>query len=156
MTSQLIQDPYIAAVVEALASAGYEPADIFTDDSDTRGLHCYLRGVITLDPDSSGLDAAQWPHGLSLIWEWHTGIEAADGEPDRGPSWEWAHIVTSRGEIGIRTELALDGYASPAHIVDCVRFLTGAITHAAAAERWEHASALAAACETWGVAEAGQ
>lgn len=146
--------PYIDAVIEALTEAGYEPADFFTDDSDTRGLYRYLRGVITLAPDTTGLDDVRWPHGLILIWEWHTGVEASEGEPDRGPSWEWARLVDHHGQCGEREALTADGYASPAHIVDLVRYLTGVITHEPPAERWEKADVLAADCEAWGDREA--
>lgn len=150
MTS-LPHDPYIAAAIEALTAAGLEPVDHFTDDSDTRGSHCFLRAVITLDPDTT-----RWPHGLILIWEWHTGIEAADGEPDRGPSWEWARLVTEHGECGERQAFTSLGYPSPAYVVESVRALIERRNQSAPAESWEHAGELDAACEAWGVDEASQ
>ncbi|MDX3588534.1 hypothetical protein [Streptomyces europaeiscabiei] len=155
MTIVLPHDPYIGAVCDALTTAGYIPADAFTDDSDTSGSHHYLRAVITLD-DSSGIPADRWPHGLILIWEWHTGIEAADGEPDRGPSWEWARLVTEYGECGEREAFTAVGYPSPAYVVESVRALIERRNQATPAERWEHAGALDAACEAWGVAEAAE
>ncbi len=151
----LPHDPYTAAVCDALTAAGLTPADAFTDDSDTRGLHCYLRAVITLD-DSSGLDTRRWPHGLLLIWEWHTGIEAADGEPERGPSWEWAPLVDAHGQNGERQALTSVGYASPAYLVESVHALLGDRNQATPAERWEHAAGLDAACEAWGATEGAQ
>jgi hypothetical protein len=155
MSQPLPHDPYITAVCDALTAAGLEPADAFTDDSDTRGSHCYLRAVITLD-DSSSVDARRWPDGLILIWEWHTGIEAADGEPERGPSWEWARLVDSHGQSSEAQALTSVGYASPAYLVESVRALLNDRGQATAAERWEHAEDLDAACEAWGAAEAAE
>lgn len=151
----LPHDEYIAAVCNALTEAGHPPADAFTDDSDTSGAHFYLRAVITLD-DSSGIPADRWRHGLILIWEWHTGIEEADGEPERGPSWEWAPLVDAHGQNGGRELLTLDGYASPAYVVACVRSLIAQDGQRVTPERWEHADALDAACEAWGVDEAAE
>jgi hypothetical protein len=156
MTNQLPHDPYIAATVNALTAAGFEPEDHFTDDSDTRGSHCYLRAVITLDPDVSGIDAARWPNGLILIWEWHTGIEAADGEPDRGPSWEWAPLVDAHGQCGERQAFTALGYPSPAYVVESVRALIERRGQDVPAERWERAGELDAACEAWGTDEAAE
>ncbi|MGW0586138.1 hypothetical protein ACWD25_62195 [Streptomyces sp. NPDC002920] len=149
---QLPHDEYIRAVCDALTAAGYTPADAFTDDSDTSGSHFYLRAVITLD-DSSGLPADRWPDGLILIWEWHTGIEADQGEPERGPSWEWAPLVDAHGQNGERQAFTALGYPSPAYVVESVRALMEHRNQAAPAERWERADSLDAACETWGVEE---
>lgn len=147
----LPHDPYITAVAAALTAAGFEPADQFTDDSDTSGTHCYLRAVITLDPDTSGLDPQRWEHGLLLIWEWHTGIEA--GEPERGPSWAVAVLVDGHGQCGERQAFTALGYPSPAYIVESVRALADRRNQSTPAERWEGADALDAACEEWGAVE---
>ena len=148
MTRILPHDEYIRAICDALAGAGLTPADAFTDDSDTRGAHCFLRAVITLDDA-----AARWPHGLILIWEWHTGVEAADGEPERGPSWEWARLVDPHGQCGEREAFTSLGYPSPAYVVESVRALVERRNQSVPAERWELADALDARCETWGVEE---
>jgi hypothetical protein len=153
--NNLPHDEYIAAVCDALTTAGLTPADAFTDDSDTSGSHHYLRAVITLD-DSSGIPADRWPDGLILIWEWHTGIEAADGEPERGPSWEWARLVDSHGQCGERAAFTALGYPSPAYVAESVRALIDRRNQSLPAERWEHADALDAACEAWGVDEASE
>ncbi|GKQ35153.1 hypothetical protein [Streptomyces sp. A012304] len=155
MTKQLPHDEYIAAVADALTAAGLHPADAFTDDSDTSGSHFYLRAVITLD-DSSGIPATRWRHGLILIWEWHTGIEAADGEPERGPSWEWARLVDEHGQCGEREALTAIGYASPAYVVESVRALIERRNQSTPAERWERADGLDAACEAWGIEETSE
>ncbi|MEH0552539.1 hypothetical protein [Streptomyces sp. B21-101] len=153
MTRTLPHDPYITAVCDALTAAGLTPADAFTDDSDTSGSHNYLRAVITLD-DSSGIPARRWPHGLILIWEWHTGIEAADGEPERGPSWEWARLVDPHGQCGEREAFTALGYPSPGYVVESVRALVERRNQSVPAERWERHVELDAACEAWGAAEA--
>lgn len=151
MTS-LPHDPYITAVCDALTAATLTPADAFTDDSDTSGSHFYLRAVITLD-DSSNLPANRWPHGLILIWEWHTGIEADQGEPERGPSWEWAPLVDPHGQCGERAAFTALGYPSPAYVVESVHALIDRRNQSMPAERWERADELEAACEAWGAAE---
>jgi len=122
----LPHDPYVTAVCEALSAAGREPTDsTWTDDCETRGTYCYLNAVITLDPSGTitrGRDAdnADWPHGLLLIWEWHTGIEAEYGEPERGPIWQFAALKDD-GSNDYPTWLPVQGYASPAAIVEAAR-----------------------------------
>src|SRR3954465_9009756 len=77
--------PYIEAIEAALTEAKLTPeqADAFVEDSYDVA---YLRGVITLTPESSGIPAVRYPHGLILIWDWHTGT---DEDYDRGPVWQW-------------------------------------------------------------------
>ncbi|NUS86331.1 MAG: hypothetical protein HOY75_27315 [Streptomyces sp.] len=145
----LPHDPYITAVHTALTAADLEPIDWFTDDSDTRGSHCFLRAVLALDPDS-----VRWPSGLILIWEWHTGIEAEQGEPERGPSWEWAQLVDSHGQCGERQGFTALGYPSPAYIVESVRALVDRRNQSMPPESWTQADELNAACEAWGADEA--
>lgn len=150
----LPHDPYITAVVEALTAAGLEPADCWTSDAESCGLYQCLSAVITLDPDTSNLPAKRWPHGLLLIWEWHTGIEAENGEPERGPSWEWAKLVDPHGRCGERQAFTSLGYPSPAYVVESVRALIDRRNQSVAAQRWERADELDAACEAWGAKEA--
>ncbi|MGW7597303.1 hypothetical protein [Streptomyces antimycoticus] len=149
----LPHDQYITAVTDALTAAGLEPAEGWTSDAETRGIYCYLNAVITLDPDTSGIDPQRWPHGLILIWEWHTGIEAADGEPERGPSWEWAQLVDSHGQCGERDALTAVGYASPTYVVESVRALLEHRNQSTPAEQWARAEELDATCDAWGAAE---
>lgn len=164
-------DPYITAVIDALTATDLPPTDdTWTDDGETRGTYCYLNAVITLDPsNTSDLDRddiptdAAWPHGLILIWEWHTGIE--DGA--RGPQWLFAEIK-SDGSNAYPTSLPVQGYAAPAAVVDAARKV---IAHEIGAgsfydfgrpkwdggiigDSWERADQLDAACEAWGVKEA--
>ena len=152
-TRTLPHDDYIKAVCDALTTAGMEPADGWTSDAETRGTYCYLDAVITLDPDTSGLDADRWPNGLILVWEWHTGIEADQGEPERGPSWEWAEIRANHGGNEEPAALTAEGYASPEYVIESVRALMEHRNQSTPAERWKHAVELDAACEAWGADE---
>lgn len=168
----LPHDPYITAVCDALTAAGLEPTEDWTDDGETRGTYCYLNAVITLDPDHThDLDHddipadAQWPHGLILIWEWHTGAE--DGEPGRGPQWLFAELKRD-GFNEYPTSLPVSGYASPAAVVDAARKVIAGEIGAGSfygygrpkwdggliGDSWDRAGELDAACETWGTAEA--
>jgi len=87
-TRTLPHAPYINAIEGALTECGMEPeqADAFVEDSYDVP---YLRGVITLTPETSGIPANRHPHGLILIWDWHTG---RDKYYDRGPAWQWARL----------------------------------------------------------------
>ena len=171
---QLPHDPYITAVCDALTAADIELTDhCWTDDGETRGTYCYLNAVITLDPsdtvsempDDIPADAA-WPHGLLLIWEWHTGIEAEYGEPERGPVWQFAELKDD-GSNEYPTWLPVQGYASPAAVVEAARKVIdrsigaghfhnggqpkwdGGVIGGA----WDQADELDAACEAWGTDE---
>ena len=167
----LPQDPYIEAVGDALTAAGMEPTDhSWTSDSETRGTYRYLSAVLTLDPSGTVgkwpediPDGAAWPYGLLLLWEWHTGREADQGEPDRGPTWQFAKLKHD-GSNEYPTDLPVLGYASPAAVVDAARKViaheikpgssfnfgqwqgwTGGII----GDSWEHADQLEAACSAW-------
>jgi hypothetical protein len=171
----LPHDPYITAVCDALTAAGLEPGDdTWLSDAETRGTYCYLGAVITLDPsgtrDPFDYDtktaAADWPCGLILTWEWHTGIEEGYGVPERGPVWEFAEVKAD-GSNAYPTQLPVYGYASPAAVVEAARKV---IDHQIGAgdfynlgqprwdggiigDSWDHADTLDAACETWAAKE---
>ncbi|MEV8552575.1 hypothetical protein AB0L04_22500 [Streptomyces glaucescens] len=174
-TRQLPQDPYIEAIGDALTTAGLAPTDYtFTEDSESRGTYCYLSAVITLDPsgtitsdDETARDGAAWPHGLLLLWEWHTGIEADQGEPERGPVWQFAELKED-GSNEYPTDLPVLGYASPDAIVDAARkviareILPGDFFNVGQwrgwdggiiGDAWERHAELDAACEAWGADE---
>jgi len=172
---QLPHDSYITAVCDALTAANLNLTDhCWTDDGETRGTYCYLNAVITLDPsgtiaaDEQPDGGADWPHGLLLIWEWHTGIEAEQGEPARGPQWSFAELKAD-GSNEYPTDLPVYGYASPAAIVDAARKVIsreiqpgppqgygqwrgwdGGII----GDSWDRADELEAACNAWGAEEA--
>jgi hypothetical protein len=152
-TRALPHDPYITAVIDALADVGLDPTDITLDDCDTRGTHCYLRAVITYDEDTP-LNPDHWQHGLTLLWEWHTGIEAADGEPERGPVWLWAKRLRD-GATREPEVLRVDGYANPVQVAAAMHELD--LVGRPVKDRpgrWDGAAALDAACEAWGAEEA--
>ncbi|MET7944406.1 hypothetical protein [Streptomyces sp. NPDC005302] len=168
----LPHDPYITAVCEALTAAGIDLTDhCWTDDSETRGTYCYLNAVTTLDPSGThDLDhdevpaEAAWPHGLILVWEWHT--DAEQGEPERGPLWLFAELKND-GSNEYPTALPVHGYASPAAVVEAARkvidrsigaghFFNGGQatwTGGIIGDSWERAGELTAACDAWGTAE---
>ncbi|MFM9595711.1 hypothetical protein ACKI1J_24375 [Streptomyces scabiei] len=172
----LPQDLYVTAVCDALTEADVAVDDGRTDDCETRGTYCYLNAVITLDPsgtrdlDPDDIPAnAAWPHGLLLIWEWHTGIEEEHGEPERGPVWLFAEMKDgSRNEYP--TALPVYGYASPAAVVEAARKVIsreigaghfhngGAPTWEGGiiGDSWDQADALEAACEAWGTDESSE
>lgn len=165
-TRTLPHDPYITAVCDALTAAGLELTDqCWTSDAETRGTYCYLDAVITLDPKAFGANREEWPHGLLLCWEWHTGIE--DSEPARGPQWLFAELKDN-GSNEYPTDLPVDGYASPAAVVDAARKVIGGEiepgsfhnlgqwrgwTGGVIGGSWEQVDGLDAACEAWGNAE---
>jgi len=129
--------------------------------------------VTTLDPSgtltsTTDPDRAQWPHGLLLVWERHTGFDADQGEPERGPLWQFAEL-NADGSNAYPTDLPVLGYASPAAVVEAARKV---ITHeiqpghfhnggqatwdgGIIGGAWEHADELDAACGAWGAIEAG-
>lgn len=170
----LPHDPYITAVCDALTAADIELTDqCWTDDGETRGTYCYLNTVITLDPsktddldhDDIPADAA-WPHGLLLIWEWHSGREADQGEPDRGPVWLFAELKDD-GSNEFPTVLPVYGYASPAAVVEAARKVisreigAGSFYGSGLAKwdggiiggSWEHADELESAATAWDAQE---
>ncbi|MCT9092925.1 hypothetical protein N4G70_29235 [Streptomyces sp. ASQP_92] len=149
MTSSLPQDPYIDAIATGLADVGFDIADGWTSDAETRGTYCFLSAVLTLDADTSGLDEDDWPEGLLLIWEWHTGIEAADGEPERGPSWQWAK-KNADGSNTPPEQLPVDGFANPVQVAAAVHEL--ATTGNALKKRpgrWDGTAAVETAISAW-------
>jgi hypothetical protein len=101
--------PYIEAIETALTEAQVEPeqADAFTEDSYDVP---YLRGVITLTPETSGIPADRFPHGLILVWDWHTG---RDEDYDRGPIWQWARLNDDGSSRYPYEPLPVPGFVAP-------------------------------------------
>lgn len=64
MTDHLPHDEYMAAVADALAAVGFEPAEWWTAAEDDR-----LDAVFQWDTVS----AEHWPHGVYLGWDQHNG-----------------------------------------------------------------------------------
>ena len=109
-TYTLPHDPYIKAVEVAFNEAKLTPeqADAFVEDSYDVP---YLRGVITLTPETSGVPADRFRHGLILIWDWHTG---RDEEFDRGPVWQWARRNEEGSNQWPYEPLPVPGFVAPA------------------------------------------
>lgn len=118
MTFTLPHRPYIDAVEAALTEARMEPeqADAFTEDSYDVP---HLRGVITLTPETSGIPADRYPHGLIVVWDWHTG---RDEDFDRGPVWQWARL-NDDGSIRELEPLPVPGWVAPAMLTATVATL---------------------------------
>ncbi|MDX3202090.1 hypothetical protein [Streptomyces scabiei] len=168
----LPQDPYIDAVTATLAAAGLTPTDSWTSDSETVGIYCYLNAVLTLDPSNTHdtpredvPDDAAWPHGLLLVWEWHSGRE--EGGPERGALWQFAERKAD-GSNEYPTWLPVDGTASPEAIVDAARkvidhdikaghFYNGGMPSGAFetdSRRWTDTDQLEAAASAWATKDA--
>ena len=114
-TRTLPHAPYIDAVAAEFTDTAMTPeqADAFVEDSYDVP---WLRGVITLTPETSGIPANRYPHGLILIWDWHTG---RDKYYDRGPVWQWARL----NEDGSNTDpepLPVSGWVMPAMLAGAV------------------------------------
>ncbi|MFF5670276.1 hypothetical protein ACFY8S_09085 [Streptomyces hygroscopicus] len=158
--------PYITAVCQRLNAARMKPAEWWIDDAETRGMYRYLNAVITLDPSGTHDDMPQdipsgtpWPHGLLLIWEWHTGREE---DIERGAAWTFAALKAD-GSNEYPTSLPVHGYAAPAAVVEAARKV---INHeikpghfhnfgapgwdgGLIGESWERADRLEDACAEW-------
>lgn len=124
-TFTLPHTPYIKAVEASLTEAKMEPeqTDAFVEDSYDVP---YLRGVITLTPETSGIPADRYRHGLILIWDWHTG---RDDYYDRGPAWQWARL-NDDGSNRDPEPLPVPGWVAPAMLAAAVATLahTGTVT----------------------------
>lgn len=125
MTHTLPHAPYIDAIEAALTEAKMEPeqTDAFVEDSYDVP---HLRGVITLTPETSGIPADRYPHGLILIWDWHTG---RDEDYDRGPLWQWARL-NQDGSNRDPEPLPVPGWVAPAMLTGAAATLahTGTAT----------------------------
>lgn len=149
-TIALLHDPYIDAVTQAIDEAhGLEAKSSWTSAADTVGTRCHLTGLITLDIPATGLEA-EWPNGLIIVWEWHSGRDAA--HPESGPRWEWAELVGS-GCNATTQDLPVEGYASPAAIVTAVRNLLTGDTTTPVTGRWDGSARLDHAATWWGDGE---
>ncbi|MFJ2568152.1 hypothetical protein ACIO02_35405 [Streptomyces sp. NPDC087568] len=120
MTEQTLPHaPYIDAVEDALTEAKLTPeqADAFVEDS---GDFAFLRGVITLTPETSGYPSTRFRHGLILIWDWHTG---RDEDYERGPSWQWARLNEDGSSNWAPELLPVPGWVAPAMLAAAVTTL---------------------------------
>jgi len=150
-TRTLPHHPYIEAVVDALTEAKMEPgqADAFVEDSYDVP---YLRGVITLTPETSGVPADRYPHGLILIWDWHTG---ADEYYEPGPNWMWARLNEDGSNAWPYNELPVLGWVAPAMLAATVATLAYTGKPTPMGSQWhDHLRApVEAAIEQWAAEE---
>ena len=138
---------YIEAVEAALTEAKLTPeqADSFTEDSYDVA---YLRGVITLTPETSGFPSTRFRHGLILVWDWHTG---RDEDYDRGPVWQWARL-NEDGSCSFPYEpLPVPGWVAPAMLTAAVATLVHTGTPTPMTSTWhDHLrTPVEAAIEEW-------
>lgn len=146
-TYNLPHAPYIEAVEAALNEAKLTPeqTDAFVEDSYDVP---YLRGVITLTPETSGIPADRYRHGLILVWDWHTG---RDEDYDRGPVWQWARLNDDGSSWFPYEELPVPGWVMPAMLAGTVATLVHTGTATPMASEWhEHLRApVEAAIREW-------
>lgn len=147
----LPHDPYIKAVIDALTEAGLTPEQVNTFVEDSYDVP-YLRGTITLTPETSGIPADRWPHGLLLIWDWHTGT---DEYYEPGPNWMWARINKDGSNTWPYNELPVLGWVAPPMLAAAVATLahTGQATPMNSLWHDHLLSPVTAACEAWGASE---
>jgi hypothetical protein len=147
-TRTLPHAPYIDAVETALTDAKMVPeqADAFVEDSYDVP---YLRGVITLTPETSGIPDTRFRHGLILIWDWHTG---RDEDYDRGPVWQWARLNEDGSGQWPFEPLPVPGFVAPAMLAATVTTLvhTGKPTPMNSLWHDHLRKPVEAAIETWG------
>lgn len=148
----LPHDPYIDAIEAALTEAKLTPeqADTFTGDSYDVP---HLRAVITLTPETSGIPADRFPHGLILIWDWHTGL---DEDEERGASWQWARLNEDGSSRWPFEALPVPGWVAPEMLAATVATLahTGKATPMSSTWHDHLRRPVVAACEAWGENEA--
>lgn len=147
-TRTLPHTSYIDAVEAALTEAQMKPeqVDAFVEDSYDVA---YLRGVITLTPDTSGIPASRYPHGLLLIWDWHTGL---DDDNERGADWQWARVNKDGSNTWPYNELPVPGWVAPPMLAAAAATLAHTGKAAPMNSLWhDHLRGQAvAACEAWG------
>ena len=138
--------PYIDAIEAALTETKLKPeqVDAFVEDSYDVP---YLRAVITLTPETSGIRADRYRHGLILVWDWHTG---RDEDHHRGPVWQWARL-NDDGSNRDPEPLPVPGWVAPAMLTAAAATLAHTGTATPMTTGWhEHLRApVQDACETW-------
>ncbi|MFJ3812226.1 hypothetical protein ACIPWE_38425 [Streptomyces sp. NPDC090073] len=147
-TASTPHQPYIDAVEAAFNDAKMQPeqADAFVEDSYDVP---YLRGVITLTPETSGIPDDRFRHGLILIWDWHTG---RDEDYERGTSWQWTRLNEDGSGKWPFEPLPVPGFVAPAMLVAAVATLAHTGMATAMNSLWhEHLrKPVETAVEAWG------
>ncbi|MET8982107.1 hypothetical protein ABZX85_41645 [Streptomyces sp. NPDC004539] len=146
MTSELPHDPYIEAVVDALAAAGIEPdartsdAEIDGhDDGPDAGCTKVLDAFLVWDTYTPGLNTDFHEHGIALLWE-----HSVD-------QWVWAPRRKDGVLEHVPEPLPLHRWADPAAVVDVVRVLLAGLPVPAAEDPrlWVNYIAASEAVAAW-------
>lgn len=117
-TIALPHAPYIDAIEAELRDAAITPEQVDATVEDSYDVP-HLRGVITLTPDTTGFPAERFPHGLILVWDWHTG---RDADYARGPVWQWARLNEDGSNWELKP-LPVPGWVAPAMFTTTVAIL---------------------------------
>jgi hypothetical protein len=141
----LPHDPYISAVVTALAGAGLEPSQWWTDDAEIdpfkegpdAGCTTMLSAVLAWDSGHPALTSDGPEHGVLLLWE--------------HPAEEWQQAARHADRSNESPAfLPLGRYARPEAATAAVRaLLSGRQPPAHAAPEWSGAGAVRAAVAAW-------
>ncbi|MGJ5898580.1 hypothetical protein ACSCBZ_42580 [Streptomyces niveiscabiei] len=146
MISELPHDPYMEAVVEALAAAGIEPdartsdAEIDRhDDGPDAGCTRVLDAFLVWDACTPGLNTDSHEYGIALLWE-----HSAD-------QWTWAPLREDGVLEYVPESLPLHRWADPAAVVDVVRVLLAGLPAPAAEDPrlWLHYVSASEAVAAW-------
>jgi hypothetical protein len=110
-----------------------------------------IEAALTLTPETSGIPAARYPHGLLLVWDWHTGL---DEDYDRGAAWQWARLRENGCQYPYEP-LPVPGWVAPAMLAATAAVLALTGTPAPMRSLWHaHLRGTAVtACETWGATQ---
>ncbi|WP_405718093.1 hypothetical protein [Streptomyces sp. NBC_00046] len=119
MTDHLPHDPYITAVIDALAAAGLEPDNYWTSDAeidpyatgDDAGCTTMLSAVIGWDDTAIDEDDEAGQDGLFLFWD-HPAEQ-----------WQWARPRPEGGNTEPEFLPKLGRYSDPNAVVDTARAL---------------------------------
>ncbi|WP_328846154.1 hypothetical protein [Streptomyces sp. NBC_00258] len=147
----LPHDPYITAVVDALAAAGLEPTDAWTSEAEIdryrtdadAGVATMLSAVLIWGGDAPGLNTEAHEDGITLVWE-HPAEQ-----------WQWAPRK-AHGELEHEPEFlpTLGRYADPTSVAVAVRaLLWGDTPPEVYAPNWSGADAVRTAVTAWASSE---
>ncbi|MEU6229970.1 hypothetical protein [Streptomyces sp. NPDC047042] len=147
----LPHDLYLSQVTDALAAAGLEPTESWTDDGeldryrddDLSGAACMLNAVLNWDDDHPALDASKYRHGITLMWD-HPAEQ-----------WQWAPRKENGHLQHDPTFLtSLPRWVDPAVVVIVVRdLLAGRPAPTSVSPLWTGAEAAQHAVDAWTGAE---
>lgn len=150
----LPHDLYITNVTSALAAAGLEPTESWTDDGeldryrddDLSGAATMLNAVLNWDDDHPALNTGKYRHGITLMWDHPAG------------QWQWAPRKEN-GHLRHDPEFlpALPRWVDPAVVVIVAReLLAGRPAPTSVGPLWTGAEVAQHAVDAWVGAEEAQ